>query len=87
LLLWKEGSAYIFDPEMTANKMIFLTGPRQVVKPTFAKMWLESIGSEDTYFNWDDLSVMMEYKKIRSIFVMLLMKKSRINLYPSYLMR
>jgi len=54
---------YIFDPEMTANKMIFLTGPRQVGKTTFAKMWLESIGSEDTYFNWDDPSVMMEYKK------------------------
>jgi uncharacterized protein len=54
---------YIFDPEMTANKMIFLTGPRQVGKTTFAKLWLESIGSEDTYFNWDDPSVMMEYKK------------------------
>jgi len=54
---------YIFDPEMTANKMIFLTGPRQVGKTTFAKVWLESIGSEDTYFNWDDPSVMMEYKK------------------------
>jgi len=54
---------YIFDAEMTANKMIFVTGPRQVGKTTFAKMWLESIGSEDTYFNWDDPSVMMEYKK------------------------
>jgi len=54
---------YIFDPEMTANKMIFLTGPRQVGKTTFAKMWLESIGSEDTYFNWDNPSVMVEYKK------------------------
>jgi len=54
---------YIFDAEMTANKMIFLTGPRQVGKTTFAKMWLESIGLEDTYFNWDDPSVMMEYKK------------------------
>ena len=54
---------YIFDAEMTANKMIFLTGPRQVGKTTFAKMWLESIGSEDTYFNWDDPSVMMEYKR------------------------
>jgi predicted AAA+ superfamily ATPase len=54
---------YIFDAEMTANKMIFLTGPRQVGKTTFAKMWLESIGSEDTYFNWDDPSVMVEYKK------------------------
>jgi uncharacterized protein len=54
---------YLFDPEMTANKMIFLTGPRQVGKTTFARMWLESVGSEDTYFNWDDPSVMMEYKK------------------------
>jgi len=59
---------YIFDAEMTANKMIFLTGPRQVGKTTFAKMWLESIGSEDTYFNWDDPSVMMEYKKNTSLF-------------------
>jgi predicted AAA+ superfamily ATPase len=67
---------YIFDAEMTANKMLFLTGPRQVGKTTFAKMWLESIGSKDTYFNWDDPSVMMEYKKILSIFVMLSMKKS-----------
>jgi len=54
---------YLFDPEMTANKMIFLAGPRQVGKTTFARMWLESVGSEDTYFNWDDPSVMMEYKK------------------------
>ncbi len=59
---------YIFDAEMTANKMIFLTGPRQVGKTTFAKMWLESIGSEDTYFNWDDPVVMMEYKKNPSYF-------------------
>jgi predicted AAA+ superfamily ATPase len=54
---------YLFDPEMTANKMIFLTGPRQIGKTTFARMWLESVGSKDTYFNWDDPSVMMEYKK------------------------
>jgi predicted AAA+ superfamily ATPase len=54
---------YLFAAEMTANKMIFLTGPRQVGKTTFARMWLESIRSEDTYFNWDDPSVMMEYKK------------------------
>ncbi len=54
---------YLFDPEMTADKMIFLTGPRQVGKTTFARVWLKSVGSEDTYFNWDDPSVMMEYKK------------------------
>ena len=54
---------YIFDPEMTAGKMIFLTGPRQVGKTTFAQKWLGSVGSEDTYFNWDDPSLMAEYKK------------------------
>ena len=54
---------YIFDAEMNANKMLFLTGPRQVGKTTFAKMWLDSLRSKDTYFNWDDPSVMMEYKK------------------------
>ncbi|MCJ7617690.1 MAG: ATP-binding protein [Desulfobacterales bacterium] len=56
-------SKYIFDPEMTAGKMIFLTGPRQVGKTTFAQKWLESGGSEDTYFNWDDPSLIAEYKK------------------------
>ena len=54
---------YIFDPEMTAGKMIFLTGPRQVGKTTFAQKWLLSVGSEDTYFNWDDPSLMVKYKK------------------------
>jgi predicted AAA+ superfamily ATPase len=54
---------YIFDPEMTAGKMIFLTGPRQVGKTTFAQKWLASVGSEDTYFNWDDPSLMVKYRK------------------------
>ena len=54
---------YIFDPEMIAGKMIFLTGPRQVGKTTFAQNWLESSDSKDTYFNWDDPSIMVEYKK------------------------
>lgn len=54
---------YIFDPEMTAGKMIFLTGPRQVGKTSYAQKWLGSAGSEDTYFNWDDPSLMAEYKK------------------------
>jgi hypothetical protein len=54
---------YIFDPEMTEGKMIFLTGPRQVGKTTFAQNWLKSAGSEGTYFNWDDPSVMVAYKR------------------------
>ena len=54
---------YLFDPEMTADKMIFLTGPRQVGKTTFARNWLDSAGCSDTYFNWDDPAVMMEYRR------------------------
>ncbi len=54
---------YIFDPEISAGKMIFLTGPRQVGKTTFAKNWLASTGNEDTYFDWDDPAVRAEYNR------------------------
>jgi len=54
---------YVFDPEITAGKMILLTGPRQVGKTTFAQAWLKSARSELTYFNWDDPSVMLEYTR------------------------
>jgi predicted AAA+ superfamily ATPase len=33
-------SHYVFDPELTAGKMIFLIGPRQVGKTTLAQNWL-----------------------------------------------
>jgi len=56
-------SEYIFDPEINAGKMIFLTGPRQVGKTTFAKNWLASTGIEGTYFNWDDPAVRSEYTR------------------------
>lgn len=32
-------STTIFDPEITAGKMIFITGPHQLRRTTFAKMW------------------------------------------------
>lgn len=54
---------YIFDSEMTEGKMIFITGPRQVGKTTFAQNWLKSTGSGKCYFNWDDPSVMVAYKR------------------------
>jgi predicted AAA+ superfamily ATPase len=54
---------YLFDPEMTADKMIFLTGPRQVGKTTFARNWLGSAGCSDMYFNWDDPVVLAEYRR------------------------
>ncbi|HSB05678.1 MAG TPA: ATP-binding protein [Thermodesulfobacteriota bacterium] len=54
---------YIFDPEISAGKMLFLTGPRQVGKTTFAKKWLSSERVEDTYFDWDDPAVRSEYNR------------------------
>ena len=54
---------YIFDPELTAGKMIFLTGPRQVGKTTFARDWLAAMGIEGTYFDWDDPAVRGEYTR------------------------
>ncbi len=43
--------------------MIFLTGPRQVGKTTFARNWLLSAERNDTYFNWDDPAVIREYRR------------------------
>jgi len=54
---------YIFDPEISGGKMIFLTGPRQVGKTTFAKNWLVSKGIHGTYFDWDDPAVRGEYRR------------------------
>jgi hypothetical protein len=38
------GGKYIFDPEISAGKMIVLCGPRQVGKTTFASNWLAPMG-------------------------------------------
>jgi len=54
---------YLFDPEISAGKMIFLSGPHQVGKTTFALNWLTSLGVEGTYFNWDDPAVKREYSR------------------------
>ena len=54
---------YIFGPEISAGKMIFLSGPRQVGKTTFPLNWLASMGVEGTYFNWDDPAVKREYSR------------------------
>ncbi len=46
-------SLYLFDPEINAGKMIFLSGPRQVGKKTFVKNKLKELKEEGFYFNWD----------------------------------
>ena len=55
--------SYLFDAELISGKMIFLTGPRQVGKTTFALNWLKESGVEGTYFNWDDPAVLQAYKR------------------------
>ena len=56
-------SLYLFDLEINAEKMIFLSGPRQVGKTTFVKNRLKEIKNEELYFNWDDPYVRREYIK------------------------
>lgn len=52
-------NSYVFDPELTSGKMIFISGPRQIGKTTFAKNILES--RQGAYFNWDNPAVRKEY--------------------------
>jgi predicted AAA+ superfamily ATPase len=56
-------SLYLFDPEVNAGKMIFLSGPRQVGKTFFVKARLAELKNEDLYFNWDDPLVARAYAK------------------------
>jgi len=56
-------STYLFDPEVNAGKMIFLSGPRQVGKTTLVKNRLREIRNEELYFNWDDPYVRRQYTK------------------------
>lgn len=52
---------YIFDENLTGRHMIFLAGPRQVGKTTFARYWLEKRSCTSLYYNWDDISTRQAY--------------------------
>jgi predicted AAA+ superfamily ATPase len=73
---------YIFDPEISAGKMIFLSGPRQVGKTTFALNWLASMGVEGTYFNWDDPAVKREYSRNPLYFRNIILSKFQVKPVP-----
>jgi hypothetical protein len=54
---------YILDHATNAGKLTYLTGPRQIGKATFARNCLAAQEAGDHYFNWDDPSVVKEYKR------------------------
>ena len=56
-------STYLFDSEINAGKMIFLSGPRQIGKTTFVLEKLKATGQVHMYFNWDDPYVPREYNR------------------------
>ena len=51
---------YLWDEEVTANKMIFLSGPRQIGKTTYVKSLLTP-DNAGVYLNWDNPAVRRKY--------------------------
>ncbi|VEN74593.1 ATPase AAA [Candidatus Desulfarcum epimagneticum] len=54
---------YLFSRDVNWDKMIFLSGPRQIGKTTFVKNHLEKIKQADFYYNWDDPFVLKRYRQ------------------------
>ena len=50
---------YLWDPELSARKMVFLSGPRQAGKTTYAKTLLSK--RPGVYLNWDNPAVRRAY--------------------------
>jgi hypothetical protein len=55
--------AVAFDPELTADKLVLIAGPRQAGKTTLARGWLARHGCGSLYFNWDDPTVRGRYRR------------------------
>ena len=51
---------YLWDTELISDKMIFLSGPRQVGKTTYSKEILKK-KLQGNYYNWDSPSVRKQY--------------------------
>ena len=59
--------SYWTNPQWLAGRMLFLSGSRQVGKTTLVTSTL--CHSKDSYFNWDDRRVRMDYQKNPDFFV------------------
>lgn len=57
---------YALDEEWLSNRMLFIAGPRQVGKTTYAKNKINQLGG--SYFNWDDKKVRNAYALNPSFF-------------------
>lgn len=57
---------------LVRNKMVFLSGPRQSGKTTFAKSFLTK---EDSYFNWDDSQFKRDWTKSNQVFAERILKE------------
>lgn len=64
---------YAFDDEWSSDRMIFISGPRQVGKTTYAKNKIKQLGGG--YFNWDEKEIRLQYEKESSFFV----KSTKLN--------
>ncbi len=58
---------FALDPEWILNRMLFISGPRQVGKTTYIKNKIAKLGG--SYFNWDDKEVRNAYNAEASFFV------------------
>ena len=54
---------YLFKQDVNWDKMIFLSGPRQIGKTTFVKKYLDKIKQSNLYYNWDDPFVLKKYRQ------------------------
>jgi len=58
---------FAFDKNWILDRMLFISGPRQIGKTTFIKNKIFTIGG--SYYNWDNPDVRLAYNKSSSFFV------------------
>lgn len=58
---------FAFDKNWILDRMLFISGPRQIGKTTFIKNKISTIGG--SYYNWDNPDVRLAYNKSSSFFV------------------